>query len=136
MRSPSPTHSNRDTISELQEKVRQLEELLAPSDMAFPAKWELTPTEALVLSCLIAGNEGYRTKEQLLHVITERSPHEDIGSHNVSTRIFHLRRKLEPWNIYIDTKYGLGFQLTIPSLKALRALHQASKEALAHLVER
>jgi two-component system cell cycle response regulator CtrA len=136
MRSPSPPHSDRDTIAELQEKVRQLEELLAPTDVAFPAKWELTPTEALVLSCLIAGDEGYRTKEQLLHVITEHSPREDIGAQNVSTRIFKLRRKLKPWNIYIETRHGLGFQLTVPSLMALRALHKASKEALAVLVER
>jgi two-component system cell cycle response regulator CtrA len=134
MRSPSP-HSDRDTIAELREKVRQLEELLAPTDVAFPAKWELTPAEALMLSCLIAGDAGYRTKEQLLHVLTEHSPREDIGAANVGSRIFQLRRKLTPWNVYIETRYGLGYQLTIPSLRALRALHQASKEALAHLVE-
>lgn len=127
--------TDRDTIAELREKVRQLEEMLAPSTMAYPVKWELTVTEGLVLASLVAGQDGYRTKEQLLHVITEHSKKDEIGPKNVGASIHWLRKKLKPWNIHIETRYGLGFQLTIPSLAALRALHAASKAALCQPME-
>lgn len=128
--------TDRTTIAELREKVRQLEEMLAPGDMAYPVKWRLTASESLVLSCLVAGPEGYRTKEQLLHAITAHSKKDEVGRANVTEHIASLRKKLKPWNIYIDTRYGLGFQLTAPSLAALRALHAASKAALALPMER
>lgn len=134
--------TDRDTIAELREKVgqleetlRQLEEMLAPSTMAYPINWALSVPEALVLSCLVAGPAGYRTKAQLLHILTAHSIHDEIGMENVNTRIHWLRKKLKPLNIHIETRYGLGFQLTIPSLAALRALHAASKAALCQPME-
>jgi DNA-binding response OmpR family regulator len=136
MRAPSPPPSDRDTIAELQDKVRQLEELLAPTDAAFPIRWKLTHLEMVLLSSLVVGPEGYRTKEALLHVLSENSPQGDVGQgqNHLQVHINNIRRKLKPWNIVIDTRYGLGFQLTIPSLTVLRALRKASTEALATLL--
>lgn len=128
--------NDRDTIAELREKVLQLEELMAPSDVAYPLNWHLTITEALLLSCLAAGSEGYRTKAQLMYVLTEHSRHDDVCDATLSTFIMKLRKKLSPWNIYIETRWGLGFQLTTSSLTALRALHTASKAAIKNLAKR
>ena len=124
-----------DTIAELNERLRQLEELLAPSDGAFPIQWRLTQTEMLMLSCLVAGPEGYRSKEQLLHILIENSPQGDIGQgpNNLQTHISNLRKKLKPWKIVIETRWGLGFQLSVSSFKALRELHKTTKEAISKL---
>jgi two-component system, cell cycle response regulator CtrA len=128
--------SRNDEIGELKERIRQLEDILVPSNIAYPAAWRLTRTQSVVLSCLVGGVDGYRSKDQVYYAInstSKRYANADLTGTNVGVHICHLRNKLRPFGIVVKNRKGQGYQLDANSLKILRELHRAGNAALKQL---
>ena len=107
------------TNDELRERIRQLEEMLAPSQFAFPHGWGLRATEARVLACLAVSPDGRRTDEQLLHAGWRWDRDGRIESLRVV--ISNLRKKLRG-KVEIETLPCLGYRLKSESLVYLRSI--------------
>lgn len=93
----------------LRERVRQLEEAVAPPNIDIPVEWRLTLTEARVYRHLASRAEV--TKQSLMMALySDRAEDEpDITILNVF--IHHLRKKLKPFGIEIRNIRGSGFAI-------------------------
>lgn len=92
-------------IEELEEANRQLRETFAPK-LRFPPDWGLTASEARGLAALYTSPNGFRTKE-MLHCAMRRSD-DSLYIDAVRVRITHLRQKLRPRGITIQTLRSEG----------------------------
>lgn len=98
-----------DEIETLRERVRQLEERLAPQ-FAVPVEWALTGKEALMFAALVARGEA--SKQALMDALYSDKPDGDEPEIKiVDVFICKLRKKLRPYGIEIQTIWGRGYAL-------------------------
>ncbi len=120
-------------ISELEEKIRQLEEMLTPSDLAFPIAWKLNRNEARVLACLASSIDGVRTHEVLKHAIWGwETP--DSSDQQLKGYIWWIRKRTQPYGIRVLTMKCIGYRLTDESLKIIRSI--SNERTLSHVDHR
>jgi len=99
----------REKIELLEEENRQLKELLEPKFSADP-KWGLTGSETRVLGYLVQRQSV--TNEFLIDALYMGSAANKIPddpSNMLKVWICRLRRKLKPFDIEINTEWGVGY---------------------------
>lgn len=95
-------------IERLRERVRQLEDALAPGGFDPPIEWSLTPKEAAMLSHLTT--REIASKESLYGVLYSGSLEQpDIKI--IDVFICKLRKKLSPHGVEVKTVWGRGYSL-------------------------
>ncbi len=102
-----------DRCEELQEEVRQLWEMLAPTSEIVPAEWELTRSERQIF-LVLKGRGGKIVPRHVLHAARNAHDHAaDVDIKIVDIHICKLRRKLRmakaAWQIV--THWGEGFSI-------------------------
>lgn len=104
----------RAIVATLQSEIKGLKQI-EPTPFGFPAAWQLTERHAQILHSLATGNKGYRSFATLYEAI-------DDGSDNLlKAHLSHLRKKLRPFGIEINTYRGQGLQLSPASLQKIRS---------------
>jgi DNA-binding response OmpR family regulator len=87
----------------------------------FPAEWGLTPLEAAYLTALRPGKVVSAAELETLHAAPVTK-----ASRRVQKTLAQLRRKLDPYNIEIETKWGEGWRLGQAARARLTSLLKAS----------
>lgn len=119
-----------DRCEELTERVRQLEATLFNKDWEAPREFKLTPMEARILATLYARD---RTCSADMLIDATR----DIGGikrvhpngNVIDAKICHIRNKLKPFGLSIETMWGAGYRLANESRAALRNWPHTEAEA-------
>lgn len=88
--------------------------------------FKATKLEAALLAVLLRRDQA--TKDQLHRVIEQNRPGEkrdETDPKMVDVLICHLRKKLRPHDVQVETIWGVGYAIPVPSRdKAVRALIQ------------
>lgn len=98
----------RHEIEMLQEKVRQLQEVLAPPSVRIPVEWRLTASERRVFVFLTT-RELATTPAIMQALYSDRADEPD--ERIVAAYICKLRKKLTPFGIRIQNVWGQGYSL-------------------------
>lgn len=98
-----------EEIQTLRERVRQLEEALAPSTITVPLEWRLTGSEARVFAHLTT--RPVATKQSIMMALYSDRTDEDPEMKIVDVYICKMRRKLKPFGVVIGTVWGQGYAL-------------------------
>ncbi|MGV6876658.1 helix-turn-helix domain-containing protein [Pseudochelatococcus sp. B33] len=101
-------HQQRE-IETLRERVRQLEDALAPPGVHVPIEWRLTPVEATVYQCLASRHEA--TKQAIMTALYGTRPDDAPEIKIVDVIVCHIRKKLKPFGIEIRTIWGRGYAI-------------------------
>ncbi|GLQ09210.1 hypothetical protein GCM10007913_11420 [Devosia yakushimensis] len=96
-------------IETLRERIRQLEELLLPSNIPVPVEWCLTGKEMRVFSHLASRDMG--TKASIMAALYSDRIDEEPNPKIVDVFVCKLRAKLKPYNVHIRTIWGTGYAL-------------------------
>lgn len=96
-------------IQTLRERVRQLEEALAPSFVITPLEWQLTMSEARVFAHM--ATRAIATKQSIMMALYSNRTDEDPEIKIVDVFVCKMRKKLSRFNIMIDTVWGQGYAL-------------------------
>ena len=115
-----------DRIEELEEEVRQLRDLLAPS-LGFPRDFRLTPIEEKILSAIYARAPAVVAHERIRAAVypdPDTAPETNV----IDVRVSSIRRKLKPYGIEIKNRWGEGLYLDRASAAIIAGLleHGAS----------
>ena len=111
---------------ELRERVRQLEEeLFFDPGWQCPLEFSLTPSEQQILQALMSREEA--SKDFLLLSTAEAGREKDAAIKIVDGHICHIRRKLKPFGVEIETLWGRGYRL--PPASKTRLLNWTESEA-------
>lgn len=97
----------REQLDTAHERIRQLEELLAPR-VSFPVEWRLTPTEAKLLAALIK-RRGLVATESLLTLVYDDPDGKTVR--DLAVVICKVRKKLRPQGVTIFNVWAQGFGL-------------------------
>lgn len=84
---------------------------------SYPAEWGLTPLEAAYLTALRPGKWVSAATLETLHAAPVTK-----ASRRVQKTLAQLRRKLDPYNVEIETKWGEGWRLGQAARARLTAL--------------
>jgi len=106
-----------DENAELKEQIAELRQLLQPQ-MKFPAHWKLTRLQSALLSVLVARESASR--EQLQSVRCDHAREHYPDEKGVDVQIYHIRKKLEPSGLKIETVWGQGYRLLPESRREIR----------------
>lgn len=98
----------RDRIALLEERVRQLENALAPVWNA-PVEWRLTSSESRVFSHLMTRDVA--TKDSIMAPLYSDQLKDEVEPKIVDVFVCKLRKKLRPFGIQINTVWGQGYGL-------------------------
>jgi two-component system cell cycle response regulator CtrA len=98
-----------DEIATLRERIRQLEEALSPTDAAPPVEWGLTATQARVYAHLASRERA--TRQSIMTALYGTRPNDDPEMKIVDVFICHIRRKVAPFGVRINTIWGQGYAL-------------------------
>jgi two-component system cell cycle response regulator CtrA len=105
----------RNELDEAKERIRQLEnELKAKigSEMTFPPVMRLTGLETTILSVLML-NPIASHRRISSAIIQSRHERKDVPSDlMVKVKICHLRKKLAPFGVTIETLWGRGYMMS------------------------
>lgn len=104
----------RDRLDEANEKIRRLEVELG-SVMPFPALLGLTPSQERILAILL--KRVYVSFECIDGVFASSN-----DTNIAKVHICHLREKLAPFDIGIETRWGRGYEMTAENKEKLRSL--------------
>ena len=97
--------TQRDTILELEEQVRQLKKLLVPP-FVMPAEWHLTRKQKALFCMLL--NRDLVTRDMLDAAdITGAS----ITPNHGNVILYQLRKKLKKYGIQVKSEWGVGWRL-------------------------
>lgn len=99
----------KNRIGLLEERVRQLEEALAPSDVLARPEWCLTGSEARVFSHLTTRDVA--TKQSIMMAIYSNRIDENPEIKIVDVFVCQMRKKLMLFGIEIATVWGQGYAL-------------------------
>ena len=117
-----------DRCEELAERVRQLEAELYNTSWEAPSEIGLTRMEARMVSAMVARD---RTCTQAFLILATRdcagTKADYPDSNLIDAKICHIRRKLRPFGLSIETIWGVGFKLSPES--RFRLLNWQSAEA-------
>lgn len=97
-------------IETLRERVRQLEDILAPAAVDVPIEWRLTASEARVFAHLTT--RVVATKQSIMAALYSDRPDDDPEMRIVDVFICKIRKKIEPFGVNIQTVWGQGYALT------------------------
>ena len=112
--------AQRERIEELEEEVRQLRELLAPT-VALPASLGLSQSARKVLGALLARSPRTVKKDALMHALyfnIDDAPEQKI----IDVFIHKIRKALRPLGVEIGTDWGIGYFIDAKSAAALHGL--------------
>ncbi len=101
----------------LRERVAFLEDALFSADVVLPLEWGLSPSEKRMFGALLARESI--TKEHLLTAVHGVRAGDAPGIQIVDVFICHIRRKLKPFGIRIETLRGEGYRLDAETRRAL-----------------
>lgn len=99
----------RQEIEQLRERVRQLEDILAPPGTPIPLEWRLTGKEARVFAHLTTRDVA--TKESIMLALYSDRADEGPEMKIVDVFICKMRKKIEPFGVTINTVWGTGYSL-------------------------
>jgi two-component system, cell cycle response regulator CtrA len=107
-----------DENEELRGRIQQLEDELAWTGVVFPIEWALTGRESQVL-CSLMGREVC-TKAYVHTMLYSTDP--DGGAEIMIVNVFicKMRKKLTPYGIKIETRWGIGYSLSQESRTSLK----------------
>jgi DNA-binding response OmpR family regulator len=116
-----PAGSNRDQRSRLHNTLLEQEETLRFACTRF---FKATKLQATLLSTLLRRNEA--TKSQLHLVLEQNRPGDNHANATdpkiVDVLICHLRKKLAPYDVKIETVWGTGYLISAPHRERAIAL--------------
>lgn len=95
----------------LRERIRQLEEIIAPQ-VEIPPSFRLTPTESRIFRSLKTGR--VMSRNSLLTLLYSDRAEPPENELIVNSFICHIRRKIEPFGLKIECSYGVGWWLVEP----------------------
>lgn len=96
-------------ISTLEERIRQLEDILVPITIAIPVEWRLTPAEARVFAHLTTREMG--TKTSIMAALYSDKPDDYVDPKIVDVFVCKMRKKLRAFKVDIATVWGQGYAL-------------------------
>lgn len=96
-------------IDFLEERIRLLEEALAPSSIPIPAEWTLTSSEARVFAHLTTREMA--TKSSIMVALYSDKVDDEAAIKIVDVFVCKLRKKLKVFDIHIETVWGQGYSL-------------------------
>lgn len=99
----------RGKIEDLEELIRQLREQLVPPSSKVMKEWMLSSTEARIFSHLTT--REIATRESILAALYSDRAEDYPSSGIISVFIVRMRKKLKPFNVTIETVWGVGFSL-------------------------
>lgn len=108
----------KNRIDTLEERIRQLEEALAPTCVPVRMEWRLTSSEARVFAHLTT--RDHATKQSIMLAMYSDRIDVEPEIKIVDVFICKMRRKLKPFGIEIATIWGQGYALTNRQLYAPR----------------
>lgn len=99
----------RGRIDMLEERIRQLEDILCPPTVLIPAEWCLTPSEARVFSHLTT--RDCATKQSIMMAMYSDRVDVEPEIKIVNVFVCKLRKKLKPFGVNVTTVWGHGYSL-------------------------
>lgn len=111
-----------DGCEERDERIRQLEAELYNRDWFPPSELGFTATEMSIVQAMCRAGERYLSRAFLLELTRNQASRvslEDVEAKIVDVRLSHIRSKLRVYDLQIETKYGLGWRFTAPTLNRL-----------------
>ena len=101
----------REHNEELREKVLLLESMFE-TKYDLPVAWRLTKQQSRMFVVLMANR--IVTPGQMLDAMNYWPGSEMLDSNSLHVQVFNLRRKIEPFGVFIDNVRGIGFSLRSP----------------------
>lgn len=96
-------------VAILRERVRQLEEVLAPSTIPIPLEFRLTSSEARVFAHL--ASRDIATKQSVMLALYSDRPDVEPEAKIVDVFVCKLRKKVAGFGVTIETVWGQGYRL-------------------------
>lgn len=109
----------------LRDRIQQLEDVMGMSFLP-PVEWRLTGSEGAVVGVLLA--RECATKDAIMAALYRDTSKDEAEIKIVDVFICKIRKKLKPFGISIETRWGVGYYLT-PAAKAL--IHAALPHEVA-----
>jgi len=107
---PDLVQRQNNEIAMLRERVRQLEEALAPAAVTVPLEWALTAAEARVFAHLTT--REIASKQSIMAALYSLRPDLDEPEIKiVDVFICKMRKKIAPFGVKIVTVWGQGYAL-------------------------
>jgi two-component system cell cycle response regulator CtrA len=114
-------------IGELEETIRKLREPVLSIQM-LPAKWGLTPRERDILAALYMSRRDYTERVVLMEAMYGDDTG-DVQEQIITVWIAKIRKKIKPFGMSIESKYGIGYRLTDETKQIIRdAISPIAKE--------
>jgi len=93
------------------EKIRQLERELYGRDWEAPKEFRLTKLEAAIVATMLANNRVC-SPALLIDATRGRGTHTNNPNSNlIDAKICHIRAKLRPYGLRIETVWGTGYKI-------------------------
>lgn len=99
----------RREIALLRERIRQLEEEIAPSTVSVPLEWRLTASEARLFAHLTTRDVA--TKASIMTALYSDRPDDDPELKIVDVYVCKIRSKVKRFGVEIVTVWGRGYSL-------------------------
>ena len=113
-------------IDRLQARVDQLEGVMGMAWIA-PMEWGLTGAQTRVFGVLMA--RELATKDAIMAGVYRDVMAEEAQPKIVDVFICHIRRKLKPFGLTIETVWGRGYRLSAEAKAAVNARLEAGMAA-------
>lgn len=108
----------RARIEELEETIRQLREPAPVSEM-FPRDWGLSVRERDLLAILFRCRTAYLHRNAIMDAIYGDES-DEVQDQIVGVWIFKMRKKLKPFGMTIESRWGLGYFLPEETKEIIR----------------
>ncbi|GAB4071727.1 helix-turn-helix domain-containing protein [Ancylobacter sonchi] len=92
----------------LRQRVDQLETALG-TDFIVPVEWRLTVSEARCVGVLL--KRDVATKDAIMAALYRADGREEADIKIADVFICKIRKKLKPFGIAIETRYGIGWEI-------------------------
>ena len=93
------------------EKIRQLEAELYGREWEAPSEFRLTKLEAAIVATLLANNRVC-SQALLIDATRGRGTHTNNPNSNlIDAKICHIRAKLRPYGLRVETVWGTGYKI-------------------------
>ncbi len=102
-------YHQQERIELLEERIRQLEDILSPRSVPVRVEWRLTQSEARVFSHLTTREQA--TKQSIMLAMYSDRIDVEPEIKIVDVFVCKLRKKLKPFGIEIQTVWGAGYAL-------------------------
>lgn len=108
-------------IDMLLEERRQLRQNLGYCEVVLPTQWKLTPLESRFITALVSSHLEVVSKDQIHRGLNPGvDPDYDSEPQIVNVVCCHVRKKLTPFGVSIETHWGKGYSLDAKTKAALK----------------